>query len=112
MGLGEALSRLHGDMATDLARRDVLVVFRKNPHEWLSLETVARKAGRPQALVDRILLTLAETFVLDFDSEHERYRYRPSGLLELDIHDYLARVDRLNDRLQDNVARFRQRHGY
>jgi DNA-binding IclR family transcriptional regulator len=92
--------------------RDVLVVFRSHPREWLAVDTIARDSGRPKPDVETIVVTLAECFVLDFDRSEGRYRYQPAGVLELDVSDYLTRVDAVNDRLQNNVARFRSRFGY
>jgi DNA-binding IclR family transcriptional regulator len=112
VGLSKAISSMHADRATETVLRDVLVTFRRHPREWLSPDSVARDAGRPRSEVEAILLTLAECFVLDFDRQEGRFRYQPDGLLELDISDYLRRVDTINDRLQHNVARFRLRSGY
>ncbi len=112
MGLGSALTRLQADRATENALRDVLIVFRSHPREWLSVDSVTRDSGRQRFLVEKIVKTHAECFVLDFDRSEDRYRYQPEGLLELDISDYLQRVDAINGRLQSNVAKFRSRFGY
>jgi DNA-binding IclR family transcriptional regulator len=111
VGLSKAINSMHGDRAAETVLRDVLVTFRRHPREWLSTDSVARDAGRPRPDVESIMLTLAECFVLDFDSQDARFRYQPDGLLELDISDYLRRVDTINDRLQNNVARFRSQFG-
>jgi hypothetical protein len=111
VGLSTALTRLHADRATETVVRDVLILFRTHPREWFSTGSVAARTRRPQADVGPVLETLSECFVLDFDGEDARYRYQPDGLLELDISDYLHRVDTTNDRLQTDVAKFRRRFG-
>lgn len=112
MGLSSVLARLHADRAVDGAVRDILELFHRHPRERMSAETVAKLTGRPLSLVLPILATLAEGFVLDFDSDPAGFRYVPDAVLELDIERYLHRVETVNGRLQNNVARFRQRHSW
>ena len=112
MGLGSALTRLHADRAVDSAVRDVLLLFHDHPRQRMPAEDVAGRTGRQETLVASILRTLAETFVLDCDGDPPSYRYVPDAVLELDIRRYLDRVEHAHGRLQDNVARFRQRQGY
>lgn len=110
MGLSRALTRLQADRTLDGVVRDVLLVFRARPDLSLSAAEVARRSNRPRAVVEPILLTLARDFVLDFQSDPPGYRYSPDALTDLDVQRYLERVSVVTGRLQDNVARFRQRH--
>jgi hypothetical protein len=112
VGLSSALARLHADYTLEAAIRDVLDLFHRHPRERMSAETVARLTGRPVILVQSILTTLSDGFVLDFDTEPAGYRYVPDTLLEMDIERYLHRVETVNGRLQRDVARFRQRHSW
>lgn len=110
MGLSVALARLQADRSLDGVVRDVLLVFKHHPGVCFTSAEVARRSNRQLAAVEPILLTLARNFVLDFQSDPPGYRYAPDALLELDIQRYLQRVNVATGRLQDNVARFRQRN--
>lgn len=112
MGLSSAIARLHADRTLDSAIRDVLATFHGHPREVLTVDTLARLSGRPAGQVEGIARTLRECFVLDCTGDLPGFRYVPDALLELDIRRYLERVDTVNGRLQDNVARFRERQGY
>jgi hypothetical protein len=112
MGLSNALIRLHADRAVDSAVRDVLLAFHRHQRTPLSVEDVVRLANRSPAVVAPILTTLAQTFVLDCDGNPPRYSYVPDALLRIDTERYLQRVEAVEGRLQNNVARFRQRHSY
>lgn len=110
MGLSAALMRLQADRALDGVVRDVLVVFTRHSGVSFTTAEVARRSGHPVWTVEPILLTLARNFVLDFQSDPPGYRYVPDALLEIDVERYLRRVNVSTGRLQDNVARFRQRN--
>ena len=110
MGLSMALARLQADRTLDGVVRDVLLVFKHHPGVSFTAAEVARRSSRPRAVIEPILLTLARNFVLDFQSDPPGYRYVPDALLELDVQRYLQRVSAVTGRLQDNVARFRQRN--
>ena len=110
MGLNAALARLQADRSVDGVVRDVLLVFKNHPGVAYTSSEVARLASRPDSAVEPILLTLARSFVLDFQADPPTYRYVPNALLNIDVQRYLHRVNVVNGRLQDNVARFRQRH--
>ncbi len=110
MGLQAALAELHADRSVDAIVRDVLSFFCGHPREPFSALEVSRRTARPQAQVETILLTLSRCFVLDFHSDPPSFSYVPQPLLDLDVERYLRRVGTIEGRLQDNVARFRQRH--
>lgn len=112
MGLSRALAELHADRSLDGVVRDVLLLYRDHPHERFTSAEVARRTGRPQSLVEPLLLTLARCFVLDFHSDPPSFGYQPDALLRIDVDDYLRRVGAVQGRLQDNVARFRARHDH
>lgn len=110
MGLQAALAQLNADRSADGAIRDVLVFFRTHPAEAFSPFDVARRTSRPYAVVEPILLTLGRCFVLDFQADPPSFRYVPDPLVDMDVERYLHRVRTVEGRLQNNVARFRQRH--
>lgn len=112
MGLSTALNRLHADRTLDGIVRDVLLLFRHHPRESFTAAEVADLTRRPLPLVEPILLTLRDCFVLDFQADPSAFRYLPDALVEIDMERYLQRVNTVNDRLQNNVARFRQRHDH
>lgn len=112
MGLNSALTQLNGDRSLESVIRDVLVFFRTHPHALFSAAEVARRTARPVHVVERILLTLGRSFVLDSQSDPSSYRYEPDALLELDVERFLRRVGTIEGRLQNNVARFRERHDH
>ncbi len=110
MGLQAALAQLHADRSVDGVVRDVLVFFRTHPGEPYSPFEVSRRTSRPYTEVEPILLTLGRCFVLDFQADPPSFRYVPDPLVDLDVERYLQRVRTVEGRLQNNVARFRQRH--
>jgi DNA-binding IclR family transcriptional regulator len=91
---------------------DILILFRHRPRERMSATDVAGRTGRPSSVVEPVLTTMAECFVLDFDRDSREYRYVPDAVLELAIERYVHRVDTVNDVRQNNVAQFRQRHDH
>jgi DNA-binding IclR family transcriptional regulator len=112
VGLGGALARLHADTALDAVVRDLLTLVRHRPGERMTVDEIASRTGRPPDTLRPILTTMAECFVLDFDSGDRTYRYVPDAVLELAIERYLHRVDVVSDLRQNNIARFRQRHDH
>jgi hypothetical protein len=112
MGLSTALAKLNADRTLDGVVHDVLLLFRQHPREGFTAAEVAQRTGRPLVLVEPILRTLGGCFVLDCHSDPRLCRYVPDAVLEMDVQEYLQRVDRITGRLQNNVARFRQRHDH
>jgi hypothetical protein len=112
MGLSTALARLHADRTLDGVVRDVLILFRQHPRVSFTAVEIAQRTGRPLALIEPILLTFGRTFVLDFQTDPPAYRYVPDALLDMDVQQYLHRVETVNGKLQNNVARFRQRQDH
>ncbi|HEY3316937.1 MAG TPA: hypothetical protein VGK50_00725 [Coriobacteriia bacterium] len=110
MGLQMALTQLHPDRSVDAVVRDVLVFFNSHPGEPFSPFEVARRTSRPYTQVEPILLTLGRCFVLDFQSDPPSFRYLTDPVLDMEVERFLRRVGTVEGRLQDNVARFRQRH--
>jgi hypothetical protein len=110
LGLSTALTRLNRDRSVDGVVRDLLLFFRHHPRESFTAADVARRTGHPAPLIEPILLTLSQCFVLDFQSDLAVYRYMPDAVLEFDVDRFLLTVGTVQGRLQDNVARFRQRH--
>ena len=111
MGLRAALTEMQADRSTEAVVRDVLAFLFQHPRERFTSVEVARRVARPYAQVEPILLTLGRCFVLDFQSaDPPSFSYVPQALLDLDVERYLRRVGTIEERLQNNVARFRQRH--
>lgn len=112
MGLSRALAELHADRTLHGVVRDVLLLYRDHPLESFTAAEIARRTGRPQSLVEPLLLTLARCFVLDFHSDPPSFGYKPDAMLKIDVDEYLRRVGSVQGQLQDNVARFRARHDH
>lgn len=111
MSLARALAGLPDDPALAQTLRDVLLLFRRHASEWLTETDVQTKTGGDPGHVRRLLPLLTKAFVLDFDSESDRYRYRGDIALNYEIDTFVRRVEYHRSHVQTNVARFRERYG-
>ncbi|GAB4289735.1 MAG: hypothetical protein Kow0067_15790 [Coriobacteriia bacterium] len=111
MSLARALERLSADSATELALRDVLVLFSRHTDEWLTADEVARKTGHGGADITPLLDVLARSYVLDFDDDAPRYRFGGDVVLSLEIDSFVRHVRAHREHMETNVAKYRQRFG-
>ncbi|MDA3936968.1 MAG: hypothetical protein PF636_08985, partial [Actinomycetota bacterium] len=95
----------------DAVLRDALAMIRHHPGEPLSSQRVSRAIGHDPRDVANLLDLLAESFVLDFDSETRQYTYGRDVLLDVEIDRYLQHAHVHSGRVQNNVERFRRRYG-
>jgi hypothetical protein len=103
------LERLPHDRTSSSAAREVVALFRRNPHSWLTPEDVSSRVKHPVE-TERILDVLSDCFVLDFQDGPPRYRICPDTHLEIEVDRFLRRVEQGDRRIQTNVARFRRRY--
>jgi hypothetical protein len=92
--------------------RDVLVLFGHHQREWLSESDVQAKTGRNQTDIHAVLPVLAESFVLELDSDGPRYRYSGDVVVAFEIDTFMRRAASHQNHVAANVARFRERQGY
>ena len=89
----------------------MLLFFRRHKGEWLDQTEVCLKIGGVPSEVGKMLPVLAESYVLEFDREAERYRYMGDALSTYEIDTFLKRVDAHKRHSDTNIARFRERYG-
>jgi hypothetical protein len=110
MSLRKAIDRLKTDRATEKAVREVIELLRLHSGEHFASADVARRLGRPEALIAVVLLELADAYVLHRDGV--RYAYMRDPVVELDVERFMRRTDSHDAFVQTNVAKFRDRYGY
>ena len=95
MSLKRALNSLPHDRETQMAIHECLLALQRHEGEWLEVGRVAVASGVPEPL----------------SRTTPRYRYAPDRLLALEVGSFLRRSEARTGKLQDNVARFRERYG-
>ncbi|MBN2404116.1 MAG: hypothetical protein JXE06_00895 [Coriobacteriia bacterium] len=110
MSLARALSRLPEDSGTEMAVRDVLMLFSKHQHEWLTAEDVHRRTGHVPGTVERILETFKDTYVLSSRPDQPpEYAFTGDIAVVVEIDSFVRRIRARKDHVQGNVAKFRSR---
>ena len=112
MSLSRALSALSPDAHIEHVLRDVLTLFGHHKREWLTEHDVQVKTGRTLLEVHSVLPVLKDSYVLDFDSAEQSYRFSGDVVLNFEIDAFMRRVDYHQSHVRSNVARFRERQGY
>ena len=111
MSLKRATNSLPQDRETQMAIQECLLALQRHEGEWLEVGRVAVASGVPEPLSRTILRELVRASVLTVEGETPRYRYAPDRLLALEVGSFLRRSEARTGKLQDNVARFRERYG-
>jgi hypothetical protein len=111
VSLARALSRLPSDRSTEAVIKDAITLFVHHAGEWLVREDVARRTGHLMAEMRPVLEALHAAYVLDFDEPVSAYRYRYDIGLSIEIDTFLHRTHVVENHVQTNVARFRERYG-
>jgi hypothetical protein len=111
VSLARALSRLPSDRSTEVIIKDVITLFTHHSGEWLAADDVARRTGALMVETRPILQALHAAYVLDFDEPVSAYRYRYDIGLSVEIDTFLHRTHAVENHVQTNVARFRERYG-
>lgn len=111
MSLARALSRLPSDRSTETVIKDVVTLFVHHAGEWLTVEEVARRTGTLMAEARPVLEALHAAYVLDFDEPVSAYRYRYDIGVSIEIDTFIHRTHVVENHMQTNVARFRERYG-
>jgi hypothetical protein len=111
VSLKRALESLPTDRATEAGLMGLLTFFAGHGGAWEPLERVASVTALDRRLVDELLGSLVEGFVLDFHDDPPRYRYTPDRALEFEVRAFVRRARSHAELLQGNVERFRTRYG-
>ncbi len=111
VSLARALSRLPSDHETETVIRDVITLMTHHTGEWLPVEDIARKSGNLVLQVRPVLEAMRDAFVLDFDDVPGAFRYRYDVGVSIEFDAFLHRSRAVENHMQTNVARFRERYG-
>lgn len=111
MSLARALSRLPSDRSTEAVVRDVVTFFVHHTGEWMTVDDVARRTGTLLMESRPVLEALHTAYVLDFDESVPAYRYRYDVGVSIEIDTFIHRTHTVENHVQTNVARFRERYG-
>jgi hypothetical protein len=111
VSLARALSRLPSDRATEAVIKDIVTFLAHHTDEWITLEEVSRRTGTLKAESRPVLEALHAAYVVDFDEPVSAYRYRYDIGLSIEIDTFLHRTHKVENHVQTNVARFRDRYG-
>lgn len=111
MSLARALSRLPEDSGTEMVVRDILMLFSKHQREWLTVDDVRRRTGYAQALVEHVLDTFKDTYVLNLRAgDPVEYTFTGDIALVVEIDSFVRRIRAHRDYMQNNVTKFRERY--
>ncbi len=111
MSLSRALSRLPSDRSTEAVIRDIITVLIHHTGDWLTVEEITHRTGALMMEARPVLEALHAAFVIDFDEPVSAYRYRYDISTSIEIDTFMDRAHAVDNHVQTNVARFRERYG-
>jgi len=111
VSLARALSRLPSDHDTEAAVRDIIIFMSHHADEWVTPDEISKRTANLLVQVRPVLDAMRDCFVLDFDDVPGAFRYRYDVGLSIEFDAFLHKSRAVENHMQTNVARFRERYG-